>query len=207
MSTATARPIPHILLYSPSLARRKCEPIAPASFKDGSLRALAEDMMRVMYRMNGVGLHASQIGAFCQVAVLHFVLGADGKLYESGKHLAQRGMQPGDKTVGPLCLVNAFIMSKSGETITEDERCLSLPDVVVPVPRAEKIRLWWQDIDGGAHEEELEGGVARAIQHELDHQNGTFIVDYLRPIKKDITIRNFRKFCQQQVKSGRAVEG
>ena len=64
-----------------------------------------------------------------------------------------------------------------GEKTFFQEGCLSLPGIALDVERPEKIVLKYQTVDQKWHKEKFEGLLARAIQHEMDHLNGTFIVD------------------------------
>ena len=72
--------------------------------------------------------------------------------------------------------INGEILDTSGESWFE-EGCLSIPDVRLDVKRPETITFKYQDESGDEHTEEISGLLARAIQHEIDHLNGVFIVD------------------------------
>jgi peptide deformylase len=77
----------------------------------------------------------------------------------------------------PQALVNPTIVERSDELELEDEGCLSLQGVVVPVERSVRIRLEALDAAGDPIELELEGLAARVAQHEVDHLDGVLIVD------------------------------
>ena len=64
------------------------------------------------------------------------------------------------------------------------EGCLSLPGIALDVERPEEIVLKYQTVDQKWHKEKFEGLLARAIQHEMDHLNGTFIVDRVTETEK-----------------------
>ncbi len=76
-------------------------------------------------------------------------------------------------------LINPEITRKSDETDWEEEGCLSLPGLVVPVQRAKEITLRYQNEKGQEQERKLKDWSARVVQHEVDHLNGILIVDYL----------------------------
>ena len=61
---------------------------------------------------------------------------------------------------------------------------MSLPGIALDVERPEKIVLKYQTADQEWHEDEFEGLLSRAIQHEMDHLNGIFIVDRVSEIEK-----------------------
>ena len=120
---------------------------------DDDLRRLVERMERLMDEAQGVGLAATQVGVLRRVFVF----------------------QPeGDE---PRAVVNPRIVDASTDTETEEEGCLSLQGVRVPVPRAVRITLEGQDLDGNDVRLELEGMRARVAQHESDHLDGVLIID------------------------------
>ena len=61
---------------------------------------------------------------------------------------------------------------------------MSLPGIALDVERPEKIVLKYQTVDQEWHEDEFDGLLARAIQHEMDHLNGIFIVDRVSETQK-----------------------
>jgi peptide deformylase len=120
---------------------------------DDDLRALVERMERLMDDAQGIGLAATQIGVLRRVIVFH----------------------PQEDEV--RAVVNPRIVEPGGGTETEEEGCLSLQGVRVPVERSLKLTLEGTDLDGGDVRIELEGIGARVAQHECDHLDGILIVD------------------------------
>jgi peptide deformylase len=123
---------------------------------DDALRRLVERMARLMQDARGVGLAANQVGILRRVLV--FRIEEDGPVQ---------------------ALVNPRIVSSSDELATGEEGCLSLgaATVVVPVERAERIGVEASSPDGEPVTIEAEGLEARVIQHEVDHLDGTLIID------------------------------
>jgi peptide deformylase len=121
---------------------------------DGDLRRLAERMTQLMRDASGVGLAATQVGVLRRVFVF----------------------QPGPEA-DPVALVNPVVAEQSDESGVEDEGCLSLVGVEMPVERPVSLRLEGRDVDGGELSLELEGHAARVVQHELDHLDGVLILD------------------------------
>jgi peptide deformylase len=78
-------------------------------------------------------------------------------------------------------LVNPVIAELSGDPVTDDEGCLSLQGVRVPVERQLTIVLEGKDENGEDVRLELEGMPARIVQHELDHLDGVLILDRTDP--------------------------
>jgi len=123
---------------------------------DDDLRRLAERMTDLMHEAQGVGLAATQVGVLRRVFV--FV----------------------DEGVNRV-LVNPVITKRSKETEVEDEGCLSLREVLVPVERATEVTIEGLDENGERVELELKLPSARVVQHELDHLDGVLIIDRTDP--------------------------
>ena len=121
---------------------------------DDDLRRLAERMTQLMRDANGVGLAATQIGILRRVFVF----------------------QP-DPEEEPVAVVNPALVEKSDETVVDDEGCLSMQGVQMPVERPVSVRLEGQNVHGGALSLELTEHPARVVQHELDHLDGVLILD------------------------------
>ncbi len=124
---------------------------------DDDLRALAERMHRLMMEANGIGLAATQVGTLRRLFVCR---------------LGDRDDESGART-----FVNPVVASVAEEQATEDEGCLSLQGVLVPVARATRLTLEAQDLSGAPVRVELEELDARVVQHELDHLDGVLIID------------------------------
>jgi peptide deformylase len=76
-----------------------------------------------------------------------------------------------------LAVVNPVIGERDDGLETADEGCLSLQGVTVPVERSLRVTLHGKDPEGNELHLELEGHPARIVQHELDHLDGTIILD------------------------------
>jgi peptide deformylase len=81
----------------------------------------------------------------------------------------------------PRAMVNPEIVERSEETVPDDEGCLSMQGVLVPVERNLRVTIEARDLDGEEVRLELEGMGARVVQHELDHLDGTLIIDRTTP--------------------------
>jgi peptide deformylase len=128
-----------------------------ASFDD-DLRRLAERMTQLMQEASGVGLAATQVGTLQRLFVLQ--------------------AQAEDE---PRVIVNPRIVDRSEETFGDDEGCLSLQGVSVPVERALRVTIEGKDEKGEDVRLELEEHAARVAQHELDHLDGVLIIDRTTP--------------------------
>ena len=83
----------------------------------------------------------------------------------------------------PRIFINGEITSSKGESVFS-EGCLSIPKVALEVTRPEVILFKYQDIHEEWYEEEFDGLLARAIQHEIDHLNGVLIIDLVSEMQR-----------------------
>ena len=125
---------------------------------DDDLEALVERMRSLMQDARGVGLAATQVGVLRRVLVF------------------QR-----DEDEPPAALVNPAIVERSDEAETDDEGCLSLQGVLVPVERSVRVTIEGRDERGRPARFELEELPSRVAQHELDHLDGKLILDRTTP--------------------------
>jgi len=114
------------------------------------VRRLARDMLETMYAASGVGLAAPQVGVQQRVIVV-------------------------DVGENPITLVNPEITTAEGEQVGL-EGCLSLPDLVGEVRRAEWVVVKGLNRRGKPITVEGEGLLARALQHEVDHLDGILFI-------------------------------
>jgi peptide deformylase len=119
---------------------------------DEDLERLVERMTVLMHEASGVGLAATQVGVLRRLFVF-----ADGEE---------------DRVI-----VNPVITSASKEIEVDDEGCLSLRGVLVPVERSTNVTIEGVDAKGEPVKLELEPPASRVVQHELDHLDGVLIID------------------------------
>jgi peptide deformylase len=151
------------------------QPASPVTAFDASLHKLIDDMIETMYAAPGVGLAAPQIGVPLRVCVIDLSVGKPGgQLYT---------------------LVNPEFVSRDGMQL-EDEGCLSVPGFSATVPRPARAVVRAFDRTGSAVTIEGEGLLARALQHEIDHLDGTLFLDRLRGIKREMIVRKIRKLSR-----------
>ena len=98
----------------------------------------------------------------------------------------------------PLALINPEIIAKSDELATQEEGCLSIPELYAEVTRPARVKVRYQDLQGVKQEIEAEGLLSACLQHEIDHLNGVLFVDYLSALKRNMLLRKLAK--QQKAK-------
>ena len=134
---------------------------------DDELKALAERMLAIMHEAEGIGLAATQVG----IVRRFFVCTLEGE----------------DRAIA-----NPRIAKAGANTEIDDEGCLSLGDVRVPVERPTEVTLEGFDLDGSPLRFDLEGLPARVVQHELDHLDGTLTIDRTDPESRRDALRRLR---------------
>lgn len=139
---------------------------------DDDLRKLLRDMAETMYAAPGVGLAATQVGIPLRVFVVDLSVG---------------------KRAGELIeMVNPEFVTCEGMQL-EEEGCLSIPGFEATVVRPLRAVVRGFDRDGSEKTVEGTGLLARALQHEMDHLDGSLFVDRLRGIKRDVILRKVQK--------------
>jgi peptide deformylase len=136
---------------------------------------LIDDMIETMYAAPGVGLAAPQVGVPLRIFVVDVSVGRD----PAGLHV----------------MINPEFVERDGMQL-EEEGCLSVPGFNATVVRPSRAVLKGLDRQGGAQQLEGSGLLARALQHEMDHLDGTLFVDRLRGLKRDLIVRKIRKLTR-----------
>jgi len=145
-----------MVTYPDPVLRRKAMRVTSI---DESIGRLIDDMVETMHETGGVGLAAPQVGIPLRVAVIEL---------------------PGEETI---VLVNPKIVKRSGERQVE-EGCLSLPGYRGEIQRSVKVTAKGLDRYGREIRIKGEGLLAQALEHEIDHLNGTIYIDHLEGIDK-----------------------
>lgn len=125
-----------------------CEPVVKI---DKKIRQLLDDMAETMYKNEGVGIAAPQVG----VAIRAVVIDVDQKKFD---------------------VINPIIVEREGK-IVDSEGCLSLPGMYGEVERAEKVKVEYTNRYGKKKTIEAEGLLARCFQHEIDHLDGHLFIE------------------------------
>lgn len=153
-----------IYTYDQPILRQKAKPVTEIN---GELKEFIQNMFETMDNADGVGLAANQVGSNKAIAVLNL-----------------SDIDDESQRVEPFAIINPIITAYSDETNEYEEGCLSLPKLRDKVVRPSAIELQYFDIDMHEHKREIDGFLARVIQHEIDHLNGIYFFERLSPIRK-----------------------
>ena len=146
------------------------------------LQELIKNMFETNTASDGIGLAAPQIGKSIRVVIIDLDAISD--------HLPEyKGFRH--------AFINAHILeTDDSETETMEEGCLSLPGLHENVTRAKRIHVRYLNENFQEHDEWVDGYLARVMQHEFDHLEGTMFVDRVKPLRKQL-IRNKLKAMVQ----------
>lgn len=181
-----------IYTYGMPVLRKEAEDITPDY---PELKQLIADMFETMYRSDGVGLAAPQIGKPIRLVVITLDVLKDDYPEYAGFNKAY---------------INPHILEYDDtETKSMEEGCLSVPGIHEPVRRPTRIRVKYMDEDFQEHDEWVEGYLARVMQHEFDHLDGHLFVDRLAPLRKQMVRSKLTQIlkgkfrCAYKVKSSK----
>ena len=155
-------------LYGQPVLRKVAAPIE----KDyPELKTLTQNMFETMYRADGIGLAAPQIGLSIRVIVIDVTVLANEypELADSKK-----------------VLINPEILEVSGKDVSMEEGCLSLPGIHENVTRKDTIHIHYFDENWTEHDEVVTGYLARVMQHEYDHLEGHVFTDKISPLRRQL---------------------
>jgi len=157
--------------YPDPILRKKCQPIKEVNEE---IRKLAEEMLKVMYAHQGMGLAASQVGELKRLIVI-------------------------DIGEGPEVYFDPRIIKKQGEIVFE-EGCLSLPEVFLEIKRAAQVKVAALNKKGEKIVVKAQGLRAITLQHEIDHLNGILILDRKNPFirLRDLIFIFFQNLFQKK---------
>jgi len=168
-----------LVIWPDKFLRHPVAPFPEENLGTRLVKNTAGAMIKTMYKYQGVGLAAQQVGVPFQIFVMDSQWHNEGSKKHPRVFLNPRVTEIGDGAV---------------ELKRPGEGCLSFPyDYRQPVARVDKLELEWLDFKGESHHEWFEGYDAIIIQHELDHLAGYCFIDRLSPLKRDMALRRARK--------------
>ena len=160
-----------ILLAPNPVLREECADIDIAN--EPGLAEMAEEMAKLMYAADGCGLAAPQVGIAKKFIVVDVDWGPSG-----------------DKN--PMFLVNPYVESVRGEKVVDEEGCLSIPGVLVPVARCEDATIKALNLAGEEITIEAKGFLARCLQHEIDHLSGRTLFETMPVMERLAKLEEYK---------------
>ncbi len=164
-----------IRVYPDSVLRKKAKDVEKI---DDRIVQLLDKMSDIMYRYNGIGLAAEQIGILDKLVVID--LRPDGK-----NQLIE--------------LINPVIIASEGTYEEHEEGCLSVPGYYDTVKNRKKwIKVKYLDRNEEERIIETEDFLSVVIQHEIDHLNGRLFIDHLSPTQKLVFKKEWKKLQKER---------
>lgn len=149
-----------IVYYPHPTLRHESRPIKRV---DADLVAVVREMFDLMYAAKGIGLAANQVDLPLRLFIVNLA---------------------GDPDEGEeLVFINPVVSKPKGNDEAE-EGCLSLPEVYGPVVRPKQVVVNAYNLRGEEIQGQLDGMLARVVQHELDHLNGVLFFDRMSPMAR-----------------------
>jgi peptide deformylase len=175
-------PLRPVLQFPDPRLKRKSVPVTRVT---DEIRALAADMIEVMYDEPGIGLAAPQVGEAIRLIVMDTEWTGEG----------------GEKT--PVVMLNPEIFAREGD-LTWNEGCLSVPDFTADVERSARVRVRYQDLEGKTHEEDASELRAVCFQHEIDHLDGVLFIDRISRLKRGLYVQKRKRALQRELEEANA---
>jgi peptide deformylase len=159
-----------IYKYGDDILKLKADKITDINGKTVELIKQISDTLHNTY--NAIGLAAPQVGESIRLSVID--------------------LSQGENEDDMVLLINPEILEAEGKE-AGDEGCLSFPGITLNVNRSTRIFLKTLDINGNEIKREIDGFMARVIQHEIDHLDGKLIIDHQTSLKKQFVKKEVKR--------------
>ena len=164
--------------------RTVCEPVETI---DEDVKKLAKRMAKAMYKYEGCGIAAPQVGDLRRIVVID----------------CEWGGEKGDKK-NPIFLINPEIVEASEEKAVGSEGCLSVPGVSFDIERSTSVVVRAYDLEGRLMQYEAATNLfCVCLQHEIDHLNGITMLERLEPAAR---LRGMREYQEALAAGARPGE-
>lgn len=156
----------HVVLYPNPILKEQAVDVQEETIE--SIRKIVPSMFKLLYKTLGVGLAAPQVGHSLRFFIMNSQASRDKEL---------KKQDPTYSSEDEKVFINPEIIESEGEQ-DSSEGCLSVPSFITNVDRKERVVVKARNLDFEEFTEEFTGFEAAIIQHELDHLNGTLLVDH-----------------------------
>lgn len=175
------------IITSPDpLLHEVCEPV---EIGDKSAKRLAKQMLREMYKDDGVGLAAPQVGVLKRIVVIDTQWPQED---EKGRPMKK----------SPLVFINPQIVEHSDERVKNLEGCLSVPGISCEIERWSWVKVKCYDENFNEVIREGDGLFGRCMQHELDHLDGITLFERLSPLDRLAKLEEYKAAVERGAKPG-----
>jgi peptide deformylase len=171
--------VPHPLLT------KKCRPVEPQEFGP-ELRKFISDLAETMYAAPGVGLAAPQVGDLRRIIVA-----------DPGNSKKEEDAEGHPTRPRFVAMINPMVVEASKDKMLYEEGCLSVPEFYTDLARPRRALIRWLDEEGKPQQQWFENYDAIVVQHEMDHLEGTVILDKVSGFKRSRYLQKVRKPAPQ----------
>ena len=182
-----------IVRYPAPVLRAKCRAITEVT---PEIRQLAEDMIETMRDANGVGLAAPQVAVDQQLAVIDVSHNPQCLTF-----LRINGVRADMVANMPVVFMNP-VLELGKDKDVDEEGCLSFPRLRGDIRRSERVKVTFTNLSGETQTWEMDGLLARAFQHEIDHLNGILFIDRLSAVAKVGLKRKLTRLMEEWAEDG-----
>jgi peptide deformylase len=182
-----------IVRYPAPVLRAKCRAITEVT---PEIRQLAEDMIDTMREANGVGLAAPQVAVDQQLAVIDVSHNPQCLTF-----LRINGVRADMVANMPVVFMNP-VLELGKDKDVDEEGCLSFPRLRGDIRRSEQVKVTFTNLSGETQTWEMDGLLARAFQHEIDHLNGILFIDRLSAVAKVGLKRKLTRLMEEWAEDG-----
>jgi len=154
--------------YPDPILKIKCDPVTEIT---PEIKYLIQNMFVTMYKNEGVGLSANQVGETKCIFIMDTSVSGQKR----------------------YAFINPEIIELGNEVDRFREGCLSFPNVFAYVERHKKIKVRALNEEGKVFELDLQGMDAICFQHEADHLQGITFYDHLSPLQKNMIRKKMSK--------------
>lgn len=172
-----------VLTYPNSVLEKPAEIVTDIS---DDLIIKIDRMWETLYKYRGIGLAAPQVGLSKRVVVID--LG-----YVDEKEAEKN-------SITKCLMINPIIIDSSEETTVYEEGCLSIPGVHINVNRPESVTVKFYDEQMKEQIQSFTGLMAVCAQHEIDHLEGTLMIDYVDLKERDFIVGKSLSYKKQRYK-------
>lgn len=156
------------------------------------LKQIITDMWETMYKANGLGLAAPQVGLPLRLFVIDTTPFAEDDALVPEEQEKLRNFKK--------VFINATMEEETGRDWAFNEGCLSIPDIHEDIIRKDTITITFMDENFESFTESYDGLLARVIQHEYDHIEGVLFTDKISTLKKRLLKSKLSNISKGKIK-------
>ena len=178
--------------------RAVARPLHPSEIRSPKIQQLIDDMFETMKEYQGVGLAAPQVHEGLRIFVAGVPINPEAADDDDDDDDEKKDDDEDEARMPLMALINPEITIVGRETVEDWEGCLSIPDIRGRVPRARQISVRAYTRAGKKTEFAAAGFIARVLQHEADHLDGTLFFDRMKSFQSLAFLEEFGRYWSRR---------